>query len=106
VEDQNQARSAARAYGLDYDLCAALGCPARTLNPVRVVVAAMVCTMTSWLVSGRPRQFIVMWENSRCSIWGEIQLGRGTRQLARAKHWPVGQDELAKRRISEALRQD
>jgi hypothetical protein len=24
--------------------------------------------MTSWLVSGRPRQFIVMWENSRCSI--------------------------------------
>ena len=25
----------------------------------------MVFTMTSWLVSGRPRQFIVMWENSR-----------------------------------------
>ena len=40
---------------------------ARTGSPVRVVVAAMVCTMTSWLVSGRPRQFIVMWENSRCS---------------------------------------
>jgi hypothetical protein len=32
-----------------------------------VVVAAMVCTMTSWLVSGRPRQFIEMWENRRCS---------------------------------------
>jgi hypothetical protein len=30
-------------------------------------VAAMVLTMTSWLVSGRPRQFIVIWENSRCS---------------------------------------
>jgi hypothetical protein len=24
--------------------------------------------MTSWLVSGRPRQFIEMWENRRCSI--------------------------------------
>ena len=39
-----------------------------TVSPVRVVVAAMVLTMTSWLVRGRPRQFIVMWENSRCSI--------------------------------------
>jgi hypothetical protein len=35
---------------------------------VRVVVAAMVATMTSWLVSGRPCQFIVMWENNGCSI--------------------------------------
>ena len=35
---------------------------------MRVVVAAIVLTMTSWLVSGRPRQFMVMWENSRCSI--------------------------------------
>jgi hypothetical protein len=49
-----------------------------------------VFTMTSWLVSGRPRQFIVIWENSRCSIWGEMWLGWGTRQLARAKHWPMG----------------
>jgi hypothetical protein len=30
----------------------------------------MLLTMTSWLVSGVPRQFIVIWENSRCSIWG------------------------------------
>ena len=36
-------------------------------QPGAVLVAAMVFTMTSWLVSGRPRQFIVMWENSRCS---------------------------------------
>jgi hypothetical protein len=28
-----------------------------------VVAAAMVETMTSWLASGRPRQFIVMREN-------------------------------------------
>jgi len=40
-----------------------------------VVVAAMDSTMTSWLVRGRPRQFIEMWENSRCSIWGEIRSG-------------------------------
>jgi hypothetical protein len=33
-----------------------------------VVVAAIVLTMTSWLVSGRPRQFMVIWENNRCSI--------------------------------------
>jgi hypothetical protein len=32
------------------------------------VVAAMVLTTTSWLVSGRPRQLRVLWENSRCSI--------------------------------------
>jgi hypothetical protein len=33
------------------------------------VWAAMVSTITSWLVSGgRPRQFIEMWENGRCSI--------------------------------------
>jgi hypothetical protein len=37
-------------------------------SPVRVVVAAMDCTMTSWLVRGLPRQFMVMWEKSRCSI--------------------------------------
>jgi len=36
-----------------------------TRSPV-AMVAAMVCTMTSWLVRGWPRYFIVMWENSRC----------------------------------------
>jgi hypothetical protein len=39
-----------------------------TVSSVREVVAAMVLTMTSWLSSGRPRQFIEMCENSRCSI--------------------------------------
>lgn len=39
-----------------------------TVRPVLVVVAAMVCTMTSWLLNGRPSQFIEMWENRRCSI--------------------------------------
>ena len=39
-----------------------------TVSPVAVVVAAMVWTMTSWLVSGRARQLREIWENSRCSI--------------------------------------
>jgi hypothetical protein len=38
-----------------------------------VVVAAMVSTTTSWVSSGRPRQFMVIAENIRCSIWGEMQ---------------------------------
>jgi hypothetical protein len=28
----------------------------------------MLWTMTSWLVSGLPGQFMVIWDNSRCSI--------------------------------------
>jgi uncharacterized membrane protein (UPF0136 family) len=34
---------------------------ARTRRPVPVLVAVLVCMMTWWLVSGRPRQFIVKW---------------------------------------------
>ena len=34
----------------------------------RRVLEAMVATTTSWLVNGRPRQFMVIWEKSRCSI--------------------------------------
>jgi len=44
---------------------------------VRVVVAAMLFTMTSWLVKGRPRQFMVMWENSRCSILFHLEVPGG-----------------------------
>ena len=33
-----------------------------------VVVAAMGSTMTWWLIKGRPRQFMVICENSLCSI--------------------------------------
>jgi hypothetical protein len=39
-----------------------------TASPAAVVTALMVLMMTSWLVSGRPRQARVIWENSRCSI--------------------------------------
>ena len=37
----------------------------------------MVLTTTSWLVSGRPRQFMVMWENSRCSILFHLEVPGG-----------------------------
>ena len=50
----------------------------------------MLFTMTSWLVRGRPRQFMVMAGNSRCSIWGEMRAFLGARQLAGAKPWRVG----------------
>jgi transposase len=50
---------------------------AATVSPVRVVVAAIVCTMTSWLVSGRPRQFIEMWLNSRCPILFHLEVPGG-----------------------------
>jgi hypothetical protein len=36
-----------------------------TVRPVMVVVAAKRSTMTWWLVKGRPRQFMVICENSR-----------------------------------------
>jgi hypothetical protein len=41
---------------------------ARTVSPVVVLVAPIRSTMIWWLVSGRPRQLRVIWENSRCSI--------------------------------------
>jgi hypothetical protein len=44
---------------------------------VRVVVAAMLLTITSWLVNGLPRQFIVIWENSRCSTFFHLEVPGG-----------------------------
>ena len=48
-----------------------------TCSPARVRVAAMLFTTTSWLVRGRPRQFMVMWENSRCSILVHLEVPGG-----------------------------
>src|SRR5664280_2303607 len=45
-----------------------LSASAWTLSPPRLVVAPMSSTTTSWLLNGRPRQFIVMCANRRCSI--------------------------------------
>jgi hypothetical protein len=46
------------------------------VRPVRVVVAPIVAATTSWVVSGRPRQLLLIRENSRCSIWGEMRWER------------------------------
>jgi hypothetical protein len=70
-----------------------------TVSPVLlllVVVAAMVSTITSWLVNGLPRQFIEMWENKRCSIWGEMRppdpdFGRTSLRAVRVSGAPLGQ---------------
>ena len=48
-----------------------------TVSPVRVVTAAMVSMMTSWLVSGRPRPAMVIWENSRCPILFHLEVPGG-----------------------------
>src|SRR6266699_1393044 len=39
-----------------------------TVRPVLVVTALIVSMTTWWEISGRPRQFMVIAENSRCSI--------------------------------------
>ena len=41
---------------------------ASTRRPLLVRVAAIVWTTTSWLVRGRPRQFMVICENKGLSI--------------------------------------
>jgi hypothetical protein len=43
-----------------------------------VVVAPIVPTTTSWLVSGRPRQLLLIRKNSRCSILFPLEVPGGT----------------------------
>ena len=60
-------------------------------------VAAMRSTTTSWLISQRPRQFIEMWLNRRCSIWFHLLVPGGrwqtvmVRPVSRAVHRLAGQ---------------
>jgi hypothetical protein len=52
--------------------------PAPTTDrPVRLVVAPMSSTTTWWLVSGRPRQLLVIAENNRCSILFHFEVPGG-----------------------------
>jgi hypothetical protein len=44
---------------------------------VQVVVAPISSTITSWLTSGRPRQFIEIALNSRCSIRFHLEVPGG-----------------------------
>jgi hypothetical protein len=41
------------------------------------VVAPISSTITSWLVSGRPRQFIEIALNNRCSIRFHLEVSGG-----------------------------
>jgi hypothetical protein len=47
------------------------------LRPAWVWVAAISSTITSWDTSGRPRQFMEMWLNSRCSILFHLEVPGG-----------------------------
>ena len=38
------------------------------MTPIIIVVLPIRSTMMRWLFSGRPRQFMVIWENGRCWI--------------------------------------
>ena len=72
-----------------------------TVSPVRVVVAAMVLTMVSWLSSGRPRQFIEMCENSRCSILFHLDVPGGKWQTVMSR--PVSSARWASSGIAAAV---
>ena len=56
-----------------------------------MVVAAMVLMITSWLVRGRPRQFIEMWAKSRCSILFHLLVPGGRWQTVMAMPVRVGE---------------
>src|ERR1035441_4177712 len=60
---------------------------ALTVRPVLVVTALIVSMMTSWEISGRPRQFMVIAENSRCSIRFHLLVPGGRRDIA-SSQWP------------------
>jgi hypothetical protein len=60
---------------------------------VRVVVAPISSTITSWLVSGRPRQFVEIALNSRCSIRFHLEVPGGRWQTVIAI--PVSAANLA-----------
>jgi len=48
-----------------------------TLSPVVVLVAPMRLMIVSWLASGLPCQFLVIWENSGCSIFLHLTVPGG-----------------------------
>src|SRR3954452_25216876 len=48
-----------------------------TVSPLVVVVAAIRSTTAAWLMSGRPRQFWVMWQNKQCSILFHFEVPGG-----------------------------
>jgi hypothetical protein len=65
-------------------------------------VAAMVSTMTSWLVKGRPRQFIEVNESNRCSILFHLLVSGQCRCLKVQAVSPAGEDGIATRPLHQA----
>ena len=63
-----------------------------TFNPVLVVVAPISSTMARRSVSGRPRQFCVMWQNMRCSILFHLDVPGGS--VVNMEHKPCLVSEL------------
>lgn len=61
---------------LDADFVGAGSGSAGAVGPARVVVAALLFTMASWLVSGRPRQFMEMLVNEGPGIGRPLLPGR------------------------------
>jgi hypothetical protein len=49
----------------------------------------MEFSTTAWLVSGRPRQFMVIWENSRCSTLFHLEVPGQCRCLSAANYRSV-----------------
>ena len=61
-----------------------------TVSPVVVLVAPIRLMIVSWLVRGLPRQFLVIWENRRCSILFHLLVPGGRmRRLQIAKPGPI-----------------
>jgi hypothetical protein len=48
-----------------------------TVRPMLVVVAPIRSTITPWLTKGRPRQFMLMCANRRCSILFHLLVADG-----------------------------
>jgi hypothetical protein len=63
----------------------------------------MVLMMTSWLVSGRPRQARVIWQNSRCSILFHLEVPGGKWQTVISS--PVSAASRASPAFQARLRQ-
>ena len=61
-------------------------------RPAVVVVAPIRLTTASWLTSGRPRQFWVMWQNMRCSILFHLLVPGGGVETALTVAAEVGAD--------------
>jgi len=78
-----------------------------SVSPVAVVVALMRSTMTWWVLSGRPRQFMAIWENrlagGRRSLAGPVSAAKAvssTFQTAHVSRWGRAPAQMRSRSVS------